>query len=416
MRVAVDDIVWGRGGQSSLFGTEPTRRLPVIYFNDIQPQLDAADFVENLLIRQSMSVIYGQSNSGKTFWALDLALHVAAGMRWNAAPGDPESGREVERMGVLWLAMEGSHGISNRVTAWREFHGIDVAELPFAVIPVVLNLLDPDADTDPLLEAIKATYARMQIPVGWIVVDTLSRAIAGGNENAPDDMGALVTNGSRIQQDGSTAVTWIHHSGKDEAKGARGHSLLRAATDTEIEITADGPQRLARVTKQRELDCAGEFPFTLKVVELGVNKRGKPVTSCVVAGHNEGHTEDPRGFQNRGAPEVLSLRLKGHVRRALDVLHDLLVESGKGGFPGVPAGCLSIPEDWWRQRFYDRTASDGSASAQDSKRKAFNRACAELVERRLVGINRDRVWSVRPGQTGHAEQKPGHPEGDDPQA
>ena len=416
MRVDVDDIVWGRIGQSSLFGADSLRQLPVIYFNEIKPKLDAADFVENLLIKQSMSVIYGQSNSGKTFWALDLALHVAAGMRWNTVPGDPESGREVERVGVLWLAMEGSHGISNRVTAWREFHGIDVAELPFAVIPVALNLLDPDADTGPLLDAIKAASVRMEIQVGWIVVDTLSRAIAGGNENAPDDMGALVTNGSRIQQNGSTAVTWIHHSGKDEAKGARGHSLLRAATDTEIEITADGPQRLAHVTKQRELDCAGEFPFTLQVVELGVNQRGKPVTSCVVAGHNEGHTEDLHGFQNRGAPEVLSLRLKGHVRRALDVLHDLICEIGKGGFVGVPAGCLSVPEDWWRQRFYDRTASDGGPSEQDSKRKAFNRACAELVERRLVGINKGRVWSARPGQTGHARQKPGHDAGDDTQA
>ena len=386
MRVAVDDIVWGRGGQSSLFAAEPARQLPIVYFNDIQPQLDAADFVENLLIRKSMSVIYGQSNSGKTFWVLDLALHVAAGMRWNAAPGDSDSGREVERLGVLWLAMEGSHGISNRVTAWRESHGIDVAELPFAVIPVALNLLDPDADTDPLLEAIKAASARMQMPVGWIVVDTLSRAIAGGNENAPDDMGALVTNGSRIQQDGATAVTWIHHSGKDEAKGARGHSLLRAATDTEIEITADGSQRLARVTKQRELDCAGEFLFTLQVVELGVNKRGKPVTSCVVAGQGEGHTAGAVPFP----------RLKGHVRRALDVLHDLLAESGKGGFSGVPAGCLSVPEDWWRQRFYDRTVSDGKDDLkQDSKRAAFNRAVIELQDKRVVGVCKGRIWLIR---------------------
>ena len=28
----------------------------------------------------------------------------------------------------------------------------------------------------------------------------------------------------------------VHHTGKDTAKGARGHSLLRAATDTEIEV------------------------------------------------------------------------------------------------------------------------------------------------------------------------------------
>ena len=31
----------------------------------------------------------------------------------------------------------------------------------------------------------------------------------------------------------------VHHTGKDETRGARGHTSLRAATDTEIEITGD---------------------------------------------------------------------------------------------------------------------------------------------------------------------------------
>lgn len=355
--------------------------IPVIYFNEIRAQLDAADFVEGLLTDAAMAVVYGQSNSGKTFWTLDLALHVAAGKPWN--------GREVEQRGVLWLAMEGSFGAQNRVIAWCKHYEIDAETLPFAIIPVALNLLDPEADTEPLLATMSDVGARFDIPVGWTIVDTLSRAMAGGNENAPDDMGALVTNGTRLQQAGKTAVLWIHHAGKDDAKGARGHSLLRAATDTEIEITADGPQRMAQVKKQREMDCDGVFAFTLQVVELGLNKRGKPVTSCVVAGSESGHT----------AGAVLGPKLKGHSRRALEVLHDLLCESGKGGFVGVPTGLPSVPEEWWRQRFYDRTVSDGKDDLkQDSRRAAFNRAAMELQDKHLVGISKGRVWSIR-GQT-----------------
>lgn len=357
--------------------------LPVIYFDDIKPSLDAADFVEGLLIRSAMAVVYGQSNSGKTFWVCDMALHVAAGKSWN--------GREVECGAVLWLAMEGSMGIQNRVEAWRQYHEID-GTIPFAIVPVALNLLDPYADTDPLIATINRVAKHLEMPVILTVVDTLSRAIAGGNENAPDDMGAIVTNGTRIQQETKSALTWIHHCGKDEAKGARGHSLLRAATDTEIEITAEAAQRTARVTKQRELDCSGEFAFTLKVVELGQNKRGKPVTSCVVEGQPDGHT----------AGAVLS-GLRGHSRRALGVLRDSLAESGKGGFAGVPTGFLSVPEEWWRRRFYERTGSDGKDDLkQDSKRAAFNRARDELMSRRLVGLNKERVWIVhdqRFGQT-----------------
>jgi hypothetical protein len=352
------------------YGTTPRRDIPVVHWSAIKANLDAADFVEGLLLDCAMSVVYGASNSGKTFFMADLALHVAAGMPWR--------GREVEQGAVIWLAMEGSHGIFNRVEAWRREHGLDDATLPFAVVPVALDLLDPSGDTDALIDAIKRTAKALEMPVRLIVVDTLSRAIAGGNENSPEDMGALVANGTRIQQAIECHVSWIHHSGKDDAKGARGHSLLRAATDTEIEIVADGPARGARVTKQRELDCSGDFAFTLRVVELGTNRRGKPVTSCVVE-HDDGPAIKPR------------VHLDGHKKRAFEVLTQAIASSGRTGEAGVPSGLSSIPEKWWRDRWHD-SAMPGAE--YEAKKKAFQRASTDLVNARLVGMNKGRVWVV----------------------
>ncbi len=51
-------------------------------------------------------------------------------------------------------------------------------------------------------------------------------------------MGALVRCMDLIRQETGACVLFVHHSGKDAAKGARGHSLLRAAIDTEIEVKA----------------------------------------------------------------------------------------------------------------------------------------------------------------------------------
>jgi len=85
-------------------------------------------------------------------------------------------------------------------------------------------------------------------------------------------------------------VCWVHHSGKDQARGARGHSLLRAATDTEIEIIDNGGIRTATVTKQRDLECTGQFAFKLKPVEIGTDRRGKPITSCVVVAEQPSDT------------------------------------------------------------------------------------------------------------------------------
>ncbi|CAB4147375.1 DNA primase/polymerase, bifunctional, N-terminal [uncultured Caudovirales phage] len=348
----------------------PRTGIPILYWNEITPSYDVNDFIEGLLIREAMSVAYGQSNSGKTFFMSDAALRVAAGMKWRD--------REVEQGAVIWLAMEGAMGIRNRIEAWKRENGMEDATLPFAVVPVALNLLDPDADTSPLITLIQEAARRMEMPVAWVIVDTLSRAIAGGNENSPEDMGALVTNGTKIQQTIKAHITWIHHSGKDDAKGARGHSLLRAATDTEIEIVADGSSRCARVTKQREMEGGGEFPFTLRVVELAQNKRGKPVTSCVVD-HDDGPAIKTR------------VNLDGHKKRAFEVLVQAVASSGRAGEAGVPSGFPSVPEKWWRDRWHD-SAMPGAE--YEAKKKAFQRASAELVNARIVGMNAGRVWVV----------------------
>ena len=347
--------------------------LPVVLFSDAVPSLDAADFVEGVLTSGAMSVIYGESNSGKTFFALDLALHVAAGRRWRD--------REVEQGFVLYLALEGSHGILNRVSAWKAEEGMEDVALPFAIVPYAVNLLDPEADASAVIDTIKQVSDQFGAAPALVIVDTLARAIAGGNENSSEDMGALVRNGDIIRQATGAHLMWIHHSGKDQAKGARGHSSLRAATDTEIEVVATGAARQASITKQRDMECSGAFGFTLRVVELGANRRGKAVTSCVVVA-DDGHAPG-------GAP--VRRRLSGHQQRALEVLADLIAHSGRTGDPGLPQGVASVPEKWWRERFYERAMP---GSEPDAKQRAFRRAADSLVEHHVVGMGGGRVWVV----------------------
>ena len=248
--------------------------LPFFWFNDAQPDLNANDFVEGLLTGGAMSVIYGPSNCGKTFFVMDLALHVAWGRQWR--------GREVDQGTIVYLSLEGSQGVRNRIAAFRKHHGIEA--LPFATMPKPVDLLSSQADVAAVIQLVHHVAAKTQSFVRMVIVDTLSRAMAGGNENSPDDMTALIGNCDRIRDATGAHLCIIHHSGKDEAKGARGHSSLRAATDTEIEIKRDPNLTLstARVVKQRDLEAAEPFGFTLQSIPLGINRRGKPVTSCVV--------------------------------------------------------------------------------------------------------------------------------------
>jgi hypothetical protein len=49
-----------------------------------------------------------------------------------------------------------------------------------------------------------------------------------------------------------------------------------------------------RVTKQRDLERGEPMPFSLTVVELGEDRRGKPVTSCVVKHEDEMLASKPK--------------------------------------------------------------------------------------------------------------------------
>jgi hypothetical protein len=292
----------GEADKSPETATENSDALPLVWARDMEAVTDTTDFVEDLLGGGQMSVVYGESNSGKTFWATDLAMHVAAGKAWFE--------REVETGGVIYVALEGGFGIRNRVAAWKLHHG--VSDMAFGVIPTSINMLDPDADTPRLIDSIRGAAKSIDAPIRMVVIDTLSRALAGGNENSSEDLGACVMNADRVRDETGAHVMFIHHSGKDQAKGARGHSLLRAATDTEIEITRDHDAgvSISRVAKQREMEIGGEMAFELETMQLGENKRGKPVTSCVIKSVEAGAKR-----QKKLRPGSVDAQMMKHIRR-----------------------------------------------------------------------------------------------------
>jgi hypothetical protein len=271
---AIAQIIAGQAEIDLASNTRESIYFDCIHHDDISDTEGAFDFVEDVLSDGCASVIYGASNSGKTFFAIDLAAHVATGREWQ--------GKEVEQGAVIYIALEGRTGAMNRIKAMRS-RGILPKGAPFFLCFSPVNLLDP---THP--EAIKRTIESVTesagLPVRIVIIDTLARAMAGGDENSGKDMGEAVKTIDAARQATGAHVCIIHHCGKDVAKGARGHSSLRAAIDTEIEVIhPEGDiYRTASVVKQRDLATIPPLVFSLEPVEVGINRRGKPITSCVV--------------------------------------------------------------------------------------------------------------------------------------
>lgn len=225
--------------------------------------------VDGVIDRGTFSTWYGPPKSGKTFIVLWLCLCIAAGALWAL--------RKCRRGAVVYVAMEGGRGIYKRLRAMQLQHPeIDGASL--FVIRKQIDLLHGRAGVEFLAAQCKLAAKRAGLPVELIVIDTVARAITGGDENSPADMGALVQNLDALRDLTGAHVLGVHHTGKDKTKGMRGHSSLLGAVDTEIQVL----DRRITSPNQRDLNDDLNLQFDLKIVPIGADAGGKPVTSCVV--------------------------------------------------------------------------------------------------------------------------------------
>ncbi|RYE54302.1 MAG: hypothetical protein EOP20_12065, partial [Hyphomicrobiales bacterium] len=155
----------------------------------------------------------------------------------------------------------------------------------FVIVKSPISLFDGQADTTAVITLIRDLESLYGTKCELVIGDTLARLSAGANENSGEDMGKVVQHIDRIRHEATAHFLLIHHSGKDAAKGMRGWSGLRAATDTEIEVTTNetAGTHAAEITKQRDMGGKGDrIGFRLSSIEMGIGKWGSPITSCVV--------------------------------------------------------------------------------------------------------------------------------------
>ncbi len=270
-------------------------KLWLEWWRDAKPDLAQPYLIDDMYDLNTMVVTYGESNSGKTYVVLDQAFAIATGRAWN--------GHKVNKGLVVYVAAEGGRGFRKRIAAFRQHY--DVPELPFALVPCPVDLFSSTADAKALVTLIREAEAASGEKCVMVVVDTLARAMGGGDENSGADMGVLLKNCDRIRETTGATFHLIHHSGKDKAKGARGWSGLRGHIDTEIEVA---PGRV-EVTKQRDLEKIKELTFALKGVGVGERADGRAVTACIVEWNSVSE------FEIRVSPEA---------QQMLDILRKLI--------------------------------------------------------------------------------------------
>jgi AAA domain len=231
-----------------------------ILFRELAATSSKEWLVYNLLGAGEASAMYGKPGDGKSVLAEDLALHVAAGWPWH--------GRAVRRGGVLYVALERRQLVVRRAIAFRIKHGVE--DLPFAVIGGVIDFRDSKRTAEYIAELAQQLDAETTEPVVLIVIDTLSRALCGGDENSPRDMGAIINTMGAIQEKSPAHILWVHHMPQDGER-MRGHGALLGALDTTIHVEKTGDLRTAKVVKSNDSEEGEQVTFTLESVVIGTD-------------------------------------------------------------------------------------------------------------------------------------------------
>lgn len=258
---------------------------------------------------------------------------------------------------VIYIAAEGGAGILNRIEAIRRNRPdlmTSAGDGNFILLPTALDLLG-ETDAQALLDAIREDGADEKPDL--IVIDTLAMTFGGGDESTSQDMGKFLNSCTKLRAATGAHVMVIHRSGKDTSEGARGSNSLRAATDTEIELTRDGAVILATQRNQRDMPTDKTFAYTLRGVFIGTDEDGDDVTSAVV--------------EPTDAPVKTGPKLKGQLRTAMNPFVEALANHGEvmADKERFPADRQVVALAHWTDECDRHSLSSGEG--ENSKRAAW---------------------------------------------
>lgn len=214
------------------FGSfEIVPRFRLLSERDVLELPDPAELVQGILPACGSGILYGPAGIGKSFLSLDLALTIASNADdWHGHAIRPDA--DTGGM-ALYVAAEEAHGLKRRLHAWRAAtHYTGPLAIRFLDMAVQLrNLLDPGA----LLDAVERTFGLTNEKPDLVVLDTLSRCMAGLDENAARDASAVVASLDYLRAALGCAVLALHHTGVAETR-ERGSTVFRGAVDVLLSL------------------------------------------------------------------------------------------------------------------------------------------------------------------------------------
>ena len=335
--------------------------------------------VKGILPPDTLAMLFGDPQAGKSLLAVEWACHIAMGKPW--------LGKRVTQGPVIIIAGEGHHGIRRRLKGWAGAHDCeaDLAAAKLFVSRTGTRMIDPAAFQEVIAEidAVKAVHGDPAL----VLVDTLHRNL-GGVENDEQDIGLYVRALDTLRERYGTTILTVHHSGHTDKGRGRGSSALGGDHDVIYAFSTDlNGTRTLTPTKTKDLEPPPPLSFALKQVVLPWrDEDGDNLTTVILE-----PVDVVAAPRQRTAPASVKLAMDTLIA-SIDAVGDPLPEVPNGPDPSPP---LVVPLAVWRDAFYDRHHGDTT----DAKKRAFSRARGDLVAGRAVGCWQDLFWPGLAGDT-----------------
>jgi hypothetical protein len=287
------------------------------------------------VISGGVGMIFGDSNTGKTLVAVDMAWHLAIGQPW--------AGRKTDLLPVIYVATEAARSIERRFIAAQAARGAPIPAGMLALVDGAVSFRN-SADIDRLIE-----LARRMGHSGVLFGDTFANMCDGADENSVGEMAPVLANAARFERETGWTVVFVHHANKSGQY--RGSSSIRARLDFVIEIRASESGEIKAISdKLRDATKGPICSMKISTVEIGQDGYGDPLSTPLAT------------VVTTGPSAITALpRKAGREVMLLDVFRQLLAESS-----GAP-----VEEKTLRARF---SAALGLGVAEAARRKAFDRA------------------------------------------
>jgi KaiC/GvpD/RAD55 family RecA-like ATPase/DNA-binding MarR family transcriptional regulator len=211
-------------------------RQHLIHAKDLDMLPEISWLVPGEIPDKSLTIVFGPSGVGKSFFVLDYALRIA------------------QALPVLYVAAEGEGGFKKRVQAWKLHFHQGVGNLQFYLnVAALLNDQERRAFVSQIIDYVKPKL---------IILDTVAHCMLPGDENSARDMGLFLRAAKEIQKTYDCAVLLVHHTNKEGAI-ERGSGSLRGAADSMIRLVADDDIISVECSKSKDAE-----PFKTRYLKL----------------------------------------------------------------------------------------------------------------------------------------------------